>query len=94
MALQDLFAFVNGYARGLVDHQEIGVLIDYWEIWLRKGWPIIVLGRFLKRDIQLDAIAGTEQILGLCPLAVDAQTVFSKELANVADWEPALQETF
>ena len=51
-----------------------------------------MLGRFLKRDIQLDAIAGTEEILGLGPLAVDAQTIFSKELANVADWEPALQE--
>ena len=48
---------------------------------------------FLKRDIQLNAIAGANQILGLGAFAVDPQTVFPKELAHVADWESALQET-
>lgn len=48
---------------------------------------------FLKRNIQLDSIAGANQILGLGPFAVDPQTVFPKNFAHVANWESALEET-
>jgi hypothetical protein len=48
---------------------------------------------FLKWDVQPDAIAGANEVLGLGTFAVDPQTVFPKKFAHIANWKPAPQKS-
>ena len=84
---------MNGYAGRLIDHQQLGVLVEHGKRWSREDWLFAVANGFLKWNIQPDAITGADQILGLGTFAVEPQTVLPKKFADVADWKSALQET-
>ncbi len=86
VALADRLAFVHGQASRFVDDQQVAVLKN--DVELRRHhprWgtrPLLVEG-----NVELDLVAGAECICRFGALAVQANAVLAKQLADITYWE-------
>lgn len=88
MPPENSFAFVNGNARRFVEDDNFIVLKNDIQV-IAKGDIFVA---FLERNVELNTISGSNEVVGIGPPSVEPQAIFTEKLSYVADGESFFQK--